>query len=63
MLRILLRTTGFGGATDALDANNEVELALEHPLIEKKQGAKGLVLSRGSHGAVNGEVAKKGGDL
>jgi hypothetical protein len=52
-----------GGAASALNAGNEIEFAVEHLLIKKKQSAECLILGRGRHVATNREMAEKGADF
>ena len=63
---------GFGAGKDdghlrragnALDSADELEFPLEHMLVEKEEGAKGLVLSGGGDAAVHGEMAQEGSDF
>jgi hypothetical protein len=53
----------FGRTADALDPGDVLELSIEDLLVEKKEGAKGLVLGGGGDATFDSEMAKEEGDL
>jgi hypothetical protein len=52
-----------GRPPDAFHPGDEVELLLQHLLVEEKQRAKGLVLRGSGDALIDGEMTKEGCDL
>jgi hypothetical protein len=52
-----------GRARDALDVVDEVELLIEHLLVEKEQRGKSLILRRSGNLLIDGQMSEKLSDF